>query len=98
MFLQVFCSELRCQSEAPWLLDQPYAPVTESLFLTLQQPQKEINSTLNTIRILSPGLNFSICAEELMSGLGLLHKDRREFLQAFQGSGERQVLGAVGHP
>lgn len=56
------------------------------------------NSTLNTPRILSPGLNFSICAEELMSGLGLLHKDRREFLQAFQCSGKRQVLGAVGHP
>lgn len=30
--------------------------------------------------------------------MGLLHKDRREFLQAFQCSGKRQVLGAVGHP
>lgn len=29
---------------------------------------------------------------------GELHKDRREFLQVFQCSGERQILGAVGHP
>lgn len=88
MFLQVFCSDLGL----------PKQDTTASISAICSSHRKSLphfaaaskrNSIWNTPRILTPGLKFSICAEELMQWIwGCCTKTERNFYRLFSAPGK----------